>query len=77
MMFYAGILVGVIIAFGIVAVFVAAEDVADARQIYKDGARGFAKRLKLRIWKSDYPWEDCVIFASDVDEVLKEMESEY
>lgn len=77
MMFFIGLMLGVIITFGIVAVFVAGEDTTDARQIYKDGMRDFANRLKLRVQKSEYPWEDCFIFESDIDEVLKEMEGEY
>ena len=77
MMFFVGALVGSIITFGIVAVFIAGEDDADARQIYKDGARDFATRLKSKKQKPEFPWEDFFICESDIDEVLKEMESEY
>ena len=77
MMFFIGLIFGVIITFGIVAVFVAGEDTTDARQIYKDGMKDFATRLKLRVQKPEYPWEDFFICESDIDELLKEMEGEY
>lgn len=73
MMFFIGLSVGVIITFGIVALFIAGEDDVDARQIYKDGMRDFAKRLKSRVQKPEYPWEDFFICESDIDEVLSEM----
>ena len=76
-MFFIGLMLGVIITFGIVAVFVAGEDTTDARQIYKDGARDFANRLKGKVQKPEFPWEDFFVCESDIDEVLKEMESEY
>ena len=72
-----GTLVGSIITLGIVAVFIAGEDTADARQIYKDGARDFAQKLKEKKQKPEYPWEDFFVDDSDIDELLKEMESEY
>ena len=77
MMFFIGLSVGVIITFGIVALFIAGEDDVDARQIYKDGMKDFAKRLKSRVQKPEFPWEDPFICESDIDEVLKEMEGEY
>lgn len=77
MMFFIGLMLGVIITFGIVAVFVAGEDTTDARQIYKDGMRDFAQKLKTKKQKPEYPWEDFFVDESDIDELLKEMESEY
>lgn len=76
-MFFVGLLLGAIIAFGIISVFIAGEDNVDARQIYKDGMRDFARRLKTKVQKPEYPWEDFFICGSDIDELLKEMESEY
>ena len=76
-MFWIGIIIGVICGIILISLFIAGEDDVDARQIYKDGMRDFAKRLKSRVQKPEYPWEDFFISESDIDEVLKEMESEY
>lgn len=39
-------------------------------------AKDFAERLKKKVQKPEFPWEDFFICESDIDEVLKEMESE-
>lgn len=36
----------------------------------------FAMRLKEKVQKPEFPWEDFFICESDIDELLKEMESE-
>lgn len=43
---------------------------------YADGMKDFAERLRNRVQRQGFPWEDNIIFESDIDEVLKEMESE-
>lgn len=72
-----GIIIGAICGFFLMCVFIAGEDNADARQLYKEGARDFAERLKARAGNQDAPWEAYHIYESDIDKVLKEMESEY
>lgn len=69
--------VGFLCGFLFATLFIAGEDDVDARQIYKDGMKDFAKRLKSRVQKPEFPWEDFFIFESDIDEVLKEMVGEY
>lgn len=76
-MLWLGIIIGAIGSFALMCVFIAGEDDTDARQIYKDGAREFAQKLKTKRQKPEYPWEDFFICESDIDELLKEMESEY
>ena len=76
-MFWLGMIIGAVCGFLLMCVFVAGEDNADARQLYKNGAREFAERLKARAGNQDAPWEDNYIYESDVDKLLKEMESEY
>ena len=39
-------------------------------------AKDFVERLRNRVQRQGFPWEDNIIFETDIDEVLKEMESE-
>ena len=36
--------------------------------------KGFAEKLKKKVSRTEQPWEEPCIFASDIDEVLKEIE---
>lgn len=47
-----------------------------AKRFFKEGAKDFVERLKKKVQKPEFPWEDFFICESDIDEVLKEMEGE-
>lgn len=48
----------------------------DVATIKVEAVKEFAERLKKKVQKPEFPWEDFFICESDIDEVLKEMESE-
>lgn len=52
------------------------DDIETIRTDRIEGAKYFAMRLKEKVQKPEFPWEDFFICESDIDEVLKEMESE-
>ena len=46
------------------------------KEIRDEAVTEFAKRLKEKAQKPEYPWEDWLVSADDIDEVLEEMVGE-
>ena len=67
-----GMFIGAIIGFGLAMMIVANGDEENTRCIRGIALITFAERLKAKAEKCEL-WEEPCFFASDIDEVLKEM----
>ncbi len=71
-----GLLLGGVIGAGVTAKFFT-DEVKHTAEVVKDvTATEFAGRLKSKVQKPEYPWEDWFVCEEDIDEVLEEMVGE-
>ena len=71
--FHIGLLLGCVLGAGVMAKVFKSE-LEHIAEITKDiTATEFAARLKEKVQKPEYPWEDWFVCEEDIDEVLEEM----
>ena len=74
--FIFGILIGVMIGVVIATVYFTINAKEYRKFITEMSIISFAERLKAKVNRPEYPWEDSPVCESDIDEVLKEMVGE-
>lgn len=70
------IVIGFYGGFTLASVLNANADKAMIKKTYLEGMEYFAKRLKEKVQKPEFPWEDFFVCESDIDELLEEMVGE-